>query len=513
MKKFYSCLVMMLLVCVMFFSACGGVAPMKGEQPSKDADVLGNGGHTVVKDGYMYYVNGYLEATDYDQLSENKMGSVTKGAIYRTKLDSTGKLVKDENGFLTDTEAIVKKVVGFDKGSFYIVGDYIYYSTPHNQKDSTGDLREDYVDICKIRIDGNAETNVKLYTATVISTDFDWTVYNMNGKTYVAVMESGSETKDSETVEIKTVKVIDTNSKKVVTKIEDISSVSLLKQMNYLTNLSTLEDGNQYIYYTRNVNKDDEFYNLGSFNGNLLCRVKIGTNTEEIFETTSEGNTYELVVVKNNAIYYTITDSLSFTKLYKVNNSLFNKENQIQLTDAGFSDFVVIDHNENTTLDYVIAKKDNKIYRINMVEGVANRVSILDSDVTIIKAVGNNIYFTKASESDSNVTLLYRIDIKSTDFIPEQISKADVTYKMEANLIDFDGRRVVLYSEYVNDLGNEDDTDDVKSYYLNIIDTLDKDDDEFTSKFVGEFVGDDKPQQPKDNEETTDIDESKPWVE
>ena len=53
----------------------------------------------------------------------------------------------------------------------------------------------------------------------------------------------------------------------------------------------------------------------------------------------------------------------------------------------------------------------------------------------------------------------------------------------------------------------------MKSYYLNIIDTLDKDDDEFTSKFVGEFVGDDKPQQPKDNEETTDIDESKPWVE
>ena len=136
MKKFYSCLVMMLLVCVMFFSACGGVAPMKGEQPLKDADVLGNGGHTVIKDGYMYYVNGYLESTDYDQLSENKIGSVTKGAIYRTKLDSTGKLVKDENGFLTGTEAIVKKVVGFDKGSFYIVGDYIYYSTPHNQKDS-----------------------------------------------------------------------------------------------------------------------------------------------------------------------------------------------------------------------------------------------------------------------------------------------------------------------------------------------------------------------------------------
>ena len=34
---------------------------------------------------------------------------------------------------------IVKKVVGFDKGQFYILGDYIYYTTPHNQKDETGD--------------------------------------------------------------------------------------------------------------------------------------------------------------------------------------------------------------------------------------------------------------------------------------------------------------------------------------------------------------------------------------
>ena len=49
-------------------------------------------------------------------------------------------------------------------------------------------------------------------------------------------------------------------------------------------------------------------------------------------------------------------------------------------------------------------------------------------------------------------------------------------------------------------------------YYLNMIDTLDKEDGKYTSKFVGEFKNNDKPQQPKDNDETTDIDESKPWV-
>ena len=103
--------------------------------------------------------------------------------------------------------------------------------------------------------------------------------------------------------------------------------------------------------------------------------------------------------------------------------------------------------------------------------------------------------------------------ISSIRGYPAVLLAEQPAYKLEANLIDFDGRRVVLFAEYKNDLATEDETDDVKSYYLNMIDTLDKEDGEYTSKFVGEFKNNDKPQQPKDNEETEDIDESKPWVE
>lgn len=511
MKKFYSCLVMLLLVCVMFFTACGKAPAMKGEQPNTNANTFGNGGKTVVKDGYLYYVNGFVETSDYDELSENKLGKVEKGAIYRTKLDDAGKIVKDENGFLTQTEAIVKKVVGFDKGSFYIVGDYIYYTTPHNQKDNTGDLREDFIDICKIRIDGNVETNTKLYTVSNIPADFDWSVYTMNGKTYVALIE-GSESTEANAAELRVVKVIDAKTKKVVTKIEKATSVKLLQQNDYLAEVSDLVNGNQYIYYTREVTEDDSFYHNGEFTGNLLCRVKLGTNTEEFFETENEGSVYSIVSVKNNAIYYTVKDYLSFTKLYKVDAANFNRENQEVLTDAGYSDFLIIDHNENTTLNYVIAKKDNKFYRINMVNGTANRVVILDGAVTIVKAVGNDIYFVQEGTDENKTKTLYKVDIKSQDFAPVQVTKTDVTYKLEANLIDFDGRRVVLFAEYTNNLATEDETDDVKSYYLNMIDTLDKEDGKYTSKFVGEFKNNDKPQQPKDNDETADIDESKPWV-
>ena len=363
-------------------------------------------------------------------------------------------------------------------------------------------LRSDFIDICRIRIDGNVKTNEKIYTATDISTELDWSVYTVADKTYVAVKECGTEN---------TIKVIDVKSKKQVTKVEKFLSAVLLKQRDYLVEQSTLSNGTEYIYYTREVTKDDDFYNLGNHKGNLLCRVKMGTNDEEILETESEGYTYDIKDFKNNAIYFVISDADSFQFLYKLTVDNFSRDNKKQLTDAGFTEFAIVEQSENTTYDYVVAKRDNFYYLINMVNGTANRVQLAASDITIVKIVGNDLYYTQTASEDSSTTL-YKIDIKSQSFEPVNVLTDDTTYKVDAKLIDFDGRRVVLFTEYTNDCGTEDETDDVKSFYLNVIDSMDKEDGELVSKFMGEFKGNDKPQQPKDNAETTDVDESKDWV-
>ena len=58
--------------------------------------VYGNGGTSVTKGDYVYFVNSY---TSYNGLekNDNNTGEVTNSAIYRTKL-SGGKVNYDDNG-------------------------------------------------------------------------------------------------------------------------------------------------------------------------------------------------------------------------------------------------------------------------------------------------------------------------------------------------------------------------------------------------------------------------------
>ena len=128
MKKHLLSLVMALFMgfCV-FLTGCGD----KGlkNNPPLTATVSSNGGMSVVKGNYLYFVNGYVDETSLGK-KDNKNGDVTKGAIYRTKLDN-GEISKDKDGFLDNADCVVSKVVGFGNGGFFIIDDYIVYATPY----------------------------------------------------------------------------------------------------------------------------------------------------------------------------------------------------------------------------------------------------------------------------------------------------------------------------------------------------------------------------------------------
>ena len=152
MKKFFYSLVVILLCSVCVLTACG----TKGlnDNPATNAPVSGNGGFAVVKGDYLYYTNGYDDdyKTNYASTSDNKFGSVTFGAIYRTKL-SNGQVVYNDDGTLKSSELVVSKLVGYEQGGFYIFGDYIYYATPLMEKTSDGTLRNNWINFCRIKIE------------------------------------------------------------------------------------------------------------------------------------------------------------------------------------------------------------------------------------------------------------------------------------------------------------------------------------------------------------------------
>ena len=80
--------VMMLLVITFCFSACGGLGRFD-DNPNADDVVYGNGGLTVQKGDYLYFVNGYIDTSSVGET--NNYGDIDQSAIYRVKLTDGNK--------------------------------------------------------------------------------------------------------------------------------------------------------------------------------------------------------------------------------------------------------------------------------------------------------------------------------------------------------------------------------------------------------------------------------------
>ena len=178
MKKTLISLAMTLFLCFsIFLTGCKKEEGLKNN-PSTTATVISNGGMSVIKGDYLYFVNGYVDETTLEK-KDNKLGEVKKGAIYRTKLDD-GEISKDKDGFLNNKDCVVSKVVGFSNGGFYIIDDYIYYTTPYMNYNKGGELQTSRVEFHRINIDGTDDKLI--YTTNATESELDWTVYKVDEK-------------------------------------------------------------------------------------------------------------------------------------------------------------------------------------------------------------------------------------------------------------------------------------------------------------------------------------------
>ena len=109
-------------VCLIGFSACGKKVSPTTTDSSKTMynGIQTNGGITAVYNGYLYFING-TKSKDGASLKKTK-----RGAICRVKIDNNGKI--DSNTY----EVVVESLAGYDYGSLYFFGDYMYYTTPNS---------------------------------------------------------------------------------------------------------------------------------------------------------------------------------------------------------------------------------------------------------------------------------------------------------------------------------------------------------------------------------------------
>lgn len=479
MKKLFLLVVTVLLASAFTLMGCASSSSGLKTNPALTDAVINNGGITVQKGDYLYFMNGYT-ATENLVAGDNDWGDTSiYGAIYRTKLNADNSVSYDADGFLTCVELVVPKIAGYKNSSFYVYGNYIYYSSPNNNKDRYGNSLTTLTDY--FRVDINGTNNQKLYTSTTENlTASDWAIY-VTGSTHYLVVKD-----DTKLVSVKA-------SDKIggaVTMANNVSSVAFYGSDTFYNNERAVADKyTNYIYYTRSTSDSD---NLPStITGNILARVKVNTSTEEIVYSANS-HTYELKALKNNSIYFTKSDSNnSITDLW-FRSAITALNQPIQLTYASYDNVYILDSNTQQIGNYLLAVADSTLYLLN---GANEPTALIGNDITIMAVYGDSVIYSYQNN-------LYRMN-NVKDAMPT-ITQFNLNGKVvvidSASLFDYDGRNIYMFVNYSSESGSENP-------YLNRIDTQTT---EPEAKFVGKFRTDDLPAKP----DNTDLpeDEWEIWI-
>lgn len=220
-------------------------------------EVVSNGGFVVEKGDYIYFINGIQSNT-----ATNSFGEVEKGSLQRiAKADLS-------SGNYENVQTVVPLIMysGNYDGGIFIYGDYVYYSTPSSERNSSGEVLNSRLEFRRTNLDGT-ETMTDYYYQSE-STDLDYRFVEVNKKVYL--MYAVSETLYGETAHTN-IHSINLESGENTLLAYNVSS--------YLFDEDTLT--NPYVYYTMDV-----AYNLGTDNEvdadyNQVYRVSADATEED----------------------------------------------------------------------------------------------------------------------------------------------------------------------------------------------------------------------------------------
>ena len=436
------------------------------DNPATDATVTSNGGMTVVKGDYLYFINGYTDETVLTK-DDNKYGKINHSAIYRTKLVN-GEIVKDEDGFLeTDPEVVVPKVAGFSNGGFYIIDDFIYYTTPYMNLDRDGVLQTDRVEFHRININGTDDKVI--YTTASNEDNLNWSLYKVGETVYLTTYVAN------------TIIIVNTESKAVVAEIANCTSYAFLNEDLYKTGMVKDNELENYIYFTRAITAED---NLGvDYVGNLMCKVNITDGTiSKVNLSESKQYTYTIKYVNADKIYYTKKDSkiggLELLYAKKLDKSWTSAVEE-KVTNVAYTEYFFCDFGDNL----VVASSSNGTFLVEA--GESKQVSTTQR--TILAVENGYAYYV-----DSNKLYRFKLRGEAVDGNVEtkEVTNSDKTHTItNENYIDFDSSRIYVYADY-------ESADDSINTYLNYINQ------KLEERFVGKFEDSHLPEKPEQDEES-----------
>ena len=458
------------------FTGCNGSGMAKfQENPAVTDDVYGNGSLAVTKGEYLYFVNGYISYSSVGD-KNNGTGDSEYASLYRVKLDANGHVVEndkeydedgkeifDETQGIKDVDILCKKVVGFESMGLYIFGDYIYFATPNNEKDSSLNMQTSLVDFCRTKIDRSSGIE-KLYTTTADNTKVSYAMYQVDNEVVLLVKDDAK---------LIACKIINGKSQGYRVIENSITSVAFPK---YSSSTDVVTDLDKSVYYTRAIDssKDSEKDLTG---GNVLCKLLIKDLSTEKLRADNK-TTYSVLSTNGNFVAVSKTnndleDTLS-GEVFAITN--FAKEStDKQISKNAYTTILPVA--TDLGLQIIAYDSTNKaIYKLNGVASDAQ--NIYTGEATLVKVEGDYVYFIASSQ-------LYRVNyVQGTD-AESLVSGAILA--TAGNYFSINENYIYYLKNYTTNDTHEHEEDDVHAeYYLHMIDLNSTDED---GKVYDHFVG------------------------
>lgn len=302
-------------------SACDfKFTPLDGDYSK--GTVKSNGGFVVEKGEYVYFVNGVQVNT-----ADNTYGTPVKGALMRAK---KADIAAQKN----DAQTVIPSLmVSADYTSgIYVYGDRVYYATPTNAKNTSGQIENEYLDFKSAKLDGS---DIKDYfrvsdNTTVFryveSSDAVYLVYVENSELHSYNTTNGVNTTLAESVSAYTFNSTGkTNpwiyyTMAVKENMDTASAVSLAYNQVYRVRADRTEAFYTYEWDWDYLNENNDgkapYVNMGELvlDGiGLLNEKEPPKNlthglTEGVVPTSPSGYTYTLQSYTNDGIYFVRSD-------------------------------------------------------------------------------------------------------------------------------------------------------------------------------------------------------------
>lgn len=395
--------VLTVIIFVMFvFVGCAKTDNTLANSPS-----VGNGGLAVVKGEYVYFVNGFVSKTN-EATKANK--NITKGGIYRVKANQvnysvnngmlnfiSGNISVDDDGDVIGAELIIKKVCAFENAKLYIFGEYIYYVTPSNKVDGSGEVYIDDIEFCRAKLDG--KDNKVLGTITNADSEFtkgDLVFYNYGGEVYFACYNGADK--------LEMYKITNKSTSLMVT-VSSVTEVMFSKIISDYNGLAYKSLENK-IFYLTNSGKTLNYLTLGNANAVKLNEIEfssaitlIGNNGTSIYYSHQDAGittvySSNLVGDFNSSVKVAVNSSQLFTNILVMNGRdevVASDSGAIYLIKNGSVTKTVLTVNAQlieTRNEYVFYISDNKLYVVNAFDAVPVAILLSDGD-TLFKDVNN----------------------------------------------------------------------------------------------------------------------------